>query len=88
MDALNEVPNWIVVTAAVLTALGVIWRKFIQPTTRMLQRIEASLKYVETEMHFNGGTTQRDAIKRIDDAVRHLDERLRQIESNTKDGYT
>lgn len=83
MEALAEVPNWIIVIAAVLTALGVIWRRFIQPTTRLLHRIEASLSYVESEMKFNGGTTQRDAIRRIEEYVKHLDTRLSQIEANT-----
>ena len=83
MEVLSNVPDWTVLVAAVLTALGVIWRRFVQPTTHLLHRIEASLSYVEAEMSFNSGKTARDAIERIDKAVRHLDDRLKQIESNT-----
>lgn len=84
VDAVTHAPDAVIIVAAVLTALGVIWRRFIIPTNALLQRIDKSLGYVESEMKFNGGATQRDAIKRIEEYVEHLDARLTQIEANTK----
>lgn len=83
MDAIEHVPDWIIALAAAVTGLGVIWAKAVRPVVKMLNRIEASLVYVEREMHFNGGSTMRDALQRIDVAVRNLDQRLTVIEQNT-----
>ena len=82
-NLLSQVPDWIVIAAAVVTAIGVIWRKAVRPFVLMMRRIERSLQYLDAEMHFNGGATARDAIRRIDEAVSGLDERLRRIEVNT-----
>lgn len=83
MEALADVPDWIIVTAAVITAFGVIWRKFVQPTAKLLAEIREALTYVQRELSFNGGSSMRDAIQRIDIQVRRLDDRLTQIETNT-----
>ena len=87
-NLLSQVPDWIVIAAAVVTAIGVIWQRTIKPFVHTMRRIESSLDYVAAEMHLNGGATARDAIKRIDEAVVGLDGRLRRIEANTTNERT
>ena len=60
--------------AAVLVALATIG-KSIHWVYRWAQRIDDSLSYIEGEMRFNGGSTMRDAVKRIE-------QRLDEIEHN------
>lgn len=65
------------IIAAVLIAVGVIG-KAAHWLYRWAQRIDESLSYIEGEMRFNGGSTMRDAVKRIES-------RLDQIEHNQED---
>lgn len=65
------------IIAAVLVAIGVVG-KSIHWVYRWAQRIDDSLSYIEGEMRFNGGSTMRDAVKRIE-------QRLDVIEHNQED---
>jgi hypothetical protein len=74
-----EVTEWAVAIATFLTALGVIWRQVLKPMKELLHRIEVSLQYVESELKFNGGATQRDAIGRLEDALEELAKEVHKI---------
>lgn len=43
---------------------------------RWTRRMEASLAYVESEMRFNGGTTVRDAVHRIEVRQTRIEQHL------------
>ena len=77
-----DVTEWAVAVAAFLTALGIIWQKLIRPIAEAVHRIENSLSYVESELRFNGGTTARDALGRLEKSLAATDSRLRLIEKH------
>lgn len=70
-NAYEPVKNWgetVIWTAAILTALGVIWKKFIQPLwnwSMYAREIILKLDKVLAELAPNGGGSLRDAIDRI-----------------------
>ena len=66
-----------ILTAAVLVAVGTIG-KSVHWVYMFSKRIESSVNYIESEMRFNGGSTTRDAIGRIE-------RRLKTIEANQED---
>lgn len=62
--------------AAVLLAIAVI-TKSAHWLYKAAGRMEQSLSYIEGEMRFNGGSTMRDAVKRIEqrlDVIEHNQE--------------
>jgi len=61
-----------ILTAAVLVALGTIG-KSVHWAYGFSKRIEASVNYIESEMRFNGGSTVRDAIGRIESRLAHIE---------------
>jgi hypothetical protein len=77
-----EITEWAVAIGAFLTSVGIIWQKVLRPTRDLLFRIEHSLKYVETELRFNGGTTARDALERVEKSLAAADRRMRRIEQH------
>ena len=54
-----------IIVGSIVVALGAIG-KFVHVLYKWAKGIEATIDYVATEMHFNGGATMRDAIKRIE----------------------
>ena len=58
--------------AGVIVALAVIG-KAVHWVYRWAERIDSSLGYIESEMRFNGGSTMRDAVKRIESRIDHLE---------------
>ena len=67
--------------SAVLIAFGVIG-KSTHWIYKWAQRVEASQKYIEREMHFNAGSTLRDAVKRIEIRQEQIGIRVVRIERN------
>lgn len=67
-----------ILAAAIVVALGTIGKAVLW-VYRFSKRIEASISYIESEMRFNGGSTIRDAVGRIEG-------RLDVIESNNPKG--
>ena len=61
-----------ILTSAVLVALGTIG-KSVHCGYQFAKRIEQSVSYIESEMRFNGGTTTRDAIGRIEIRLTHIE---------------
>lgn len=59
--------------AAVLIALATIG-KSAHWVYKWAQRIDDSLSYIEAEMRFNGGATLRDAVKRIEGQIGHIEQ--------------
>lgn len=63
---------WILGIAAVVTALGVIWKQLIFPAARVISRAESTLPVLEQiarEFSKNGGSTLKDQIDRIEDKL-------------------
>lgn len=54
------------IIAAVLTAIGLIWKMLIKKIVDGAKRIEASLRFVEAELKPNGGSSLRDAVDRLE----------------------
>ncbi len=70
---LATLPSWfgslaadLGVVAAVIVAVGVIWRGVVRPVIRYARRVETTIQAVQGQMVNNGGTTLRDAVDRID----------------------
>jgi hypothetical protein len=71
--------EWLVGIAAALTALGVIGKYGL----KAFRAVDAGIKgieYVKTQMERNGGSTQADAIARIEATTTQTAERLSAIE--------
>jgi hypothetical protein len=66
----------VITVAAVLTALGVIWKKGIMPIYRFAKTVEKHVSFVESQMTPNGGSSMRDAIQRIEERVNAIEEHL------------
>jgi len=56
--------------AAVLIALGVIWRMVVRPVVRFGHQVQETLK----ELKPNGGSSMRDAIDRLEHRMTALEE--------------
>lgn len=59
----------ILVGAAVVAALGVIWRGLVRPVIRFAKRIEKAVVNVEQQLYPNGGRSLRDAVDRLQEAL-------------------
>lgn len=77
MLAVTEVWEYPAVIAGVIVAVAVIG-KAIHWIYAWAQRIDDSLSYIEQEMRFNGGSTMRDAVKRIEGRIDHLEGTLKE----------
>ena len=65
----------IVTGAAVLVALGVIWRYLILPPVRLFKRLDKAVTAVETQLLTNnGGSTVLDKIDAIDERTKALEQ--------------
>jgi hypothetical protein len=69
---IGNLPNWTIIAGAVTAAASVIVGKVVAPVVRWAQRLEDSVTYVRKEMEFNGGSSARDAIARLEDSVAML----------------
>jgi hypothetical protein len=77
----------VVLVAAVLVALGTIYRYVIKPPIKFARRLEATMTTVKNQLEPNGGKTLRDAVDRIEGRVANLEQwreddvaRLEQLE--------
>lgn len=66
---LGSIPNGLIVTATVIAALGVIWRKMVIPLRDWVRqfkawmaRMETALTWVDIQMKPNGGSTLVDKV--------------------------
>jgi hypothetical protein len=82
----NPWVDGIVMGAAVLTALGVIWRQAFRPVWRGLRRLEEAVPImlaITEQFETNGGSSLRDTVDRIEarlvDGKAQIDEQGRQI---------
>ena len=83
----SELGQDVVLAAAVLVAIGTIWRYVIRPPIRFAKRVEQALQNVDQQLKPNGGKTLRDAVDRIEGRVANLEQwreddvaRLEQLE--------
>lgn len=74
-------------TAAVITAVGVIWRKAIKPVVRGVQEVMVYVAAIHAEFQPNGGESTRDRLDRIEinqettvHAVHRLEARVSNLE--------
>ena len=68
--------QWIITAAAVVTAVGVIWRKGILPMYRFVKKLEQHVMFVQEQMTPNGGSSLRDSVNRIEKRVNAIEEYL------------
>lgn len=68
--------QWIITAAAVVTAVGVLWRKVVLPVYKFAKKMEQHVTFVESQMTANGGSSLRDAIQRIEQRVNVIEEHL------------
>ena len=59
--------------AAIVAAIGVIWRQAVRPVISAARRIERALEAVDKELRPNGGSSLRDAVNRIDNRTAALE---------------
>ncbi len=81
-------PEWVPViardlgvVAAILGALGLIWRMVVKKIVDLGKRIEASLRVVEAELKSNGGNSLRDAVDRLEQQHGRLEARIDNIDT-------
>lgn len=58
--------------AAIITALGVIWKQFIFPAARIISRAENMfpvLQQIAREFNKNGGSTLKDQLNRMEEQL-------------------
>ncbi len=67
----------LILTAAVVTALGVLWRKVLQPMGRGAQTVER----IYAEFRPNGGGSMRDSVDRTEVEVASLRAELETVRS-------
>jgi hypothetical protein len=73
----------IILIAAVVAAIGALYRQVIRPTVRLIRRIAHTVETVEAQMRPNGGTSIRDAIDQVLARIEGLEARLTSVESTT-----
>lgn len=71
-------------TAAVVTAIGVLWRQVVRPAYRWLHRMGQMIEFVGGQMQNNGGSTLRDGVDRLDQRTASMDERLTAVEDHIR----
>jgi hypothetical protein len=66
------IPNVVIITAALVAALGVLWRKVVVPVRgwfrsfkAWMDRTETALTWVESQMKPNGGSTLVDKVNML-----------------------
>ncbi len=71
-DLLESTPNFVVISAAVVTGLGIIWRKVVMPVRgwfrqfkAWMDRVETSMTWVEQQMKPNGGGSLVDKVNML-----------------------
>jgi hypothetical protein len=71
-DVVQDVPNALIVVAAVVTAVGIIWRKVVTPVRgwfhsfkAWMERIEHGMTWVEAQMKPNGGGSLVDKVNML-----------------------
>lgn len=70
--------QYLITAAAVVTAVGVLWKKVVLPVYRFAKKMEQHVTFVEMQMTANGGSSLRDAIQRIEQRVNVIEEHLTQ----------
>lgn len=71
-EGLEHAPNAVIIAAAVVTALGIIWRKVVVPVRgwfrqfkAWMDRVETSMTWVEAQMKPNGGGSLVDKVNML-----------------------
>lgn len=71
-EGLEHVPNAVIIAAAVVTAIGIIWRKVVVPVRgwfrqfkAWMHRIEGGMEWVEAQMKPNGGSSLVDKVNML-----------------------
>lgn len=66
------ITEWTVAVAALITAIGVVWRKvvipvraFVQRFKAWMERIETATTWTETQMRPNGGESLTDKVNAL-----------------------
>lgn len=79
VDVVREFPNGVVLTAAVVVALGVIWRKVVAPVRQWfrslkawMERMEVALGWVDIQMKPNSGSSLTDKVNATVVAIEEL----------------
>jgi tetrahydromethanopterin S-methyltransferase subunit G len=79
------VTEWSIAATTIITAIGLIWQRILKPMRDTINDIHRKMEYVQGEMSFNGGATQRDAIARLELAVGELADEVHKIKSRLDD---
>lgn len=73
----------IILIAAVVAAVGALYRQVIRPMVRTIKRIADTVEIVEAQMRPNGGKSIRDALDQVLARIEGLEARLTSVESST-----
>lgn len=73
----------IILIAAVVAAVGALYRQVIRPMVRTIKRIADTVEIVEAQMRPNGGKSIRDALDQVLARIEGLEARLTSVESTT-----
>lgn len=77
--AWEEHGDTVITAAAVLAAIGAIYRLAIRPIIAIFHRIDKALVVVEKELQPNGGSSLRDAVNRVEFVAGHTSARVEQL---------
>ena len=72
LERIQSVPDWIIVAAAVVLGVAVIWSKVIQPTIRAGKDVHEGVVFVQMMMRPNGGSSVIDRLDRLERRVAEL----------------
>lgn len=76
--------EWTLRAAGLVAAVAVIWAKGIRPAYRFVKGIDEGVQFVKAQMENNGGSSQRDAIDRIEALATTTVERLDGIDARVQ----
>jgi hypothetical protein len=81
IEWLLAIESWVVIAAAIVIGLGVLYSRVLRPLLKAVrsviswgQRVEAHMEYVAKEMAFNGGSSARDSIMRMEKRLIRLEQ--------------
>lgn len=77
-----SVADYVIRVAALVAALGVIWRAIVLPSARWARRMEQYVEFIESQMRHNGGTSVKDTVERIDKRTARLEKAVFPEENN------
>lgn len=68
--------QWIITTGGTVGAFGIIFQTLVRPVYKWARRLEATMNFVEQQMHPNGGSSLRDSVNRIESRLTVVEEHI------------